>query len=230
MKRIRTLGFLAIAGFLCAIGPRADAAIAVSLHASNSGIGSMTFSQVGNTLTINETWTGSGPGVLQLSGLDANVNYTIIKNITNNSGGTWTRFANELLDPGFDAGIDPSPQPAFVPAGFSTSNDFDGLSFAQGSPGFPRTSSAFSTVFSDELTDARDFIDFSNGSVATGGIFDVTFGLRDNAAANQPFLLFQRPNASSRGEIPEPATCLMWGLGALGLGMARLRRRSAIKA
>ena len=70
-----------------------------------------------------------------ISGLDAGVSYTVVKQITNNSGITWVRLANELLDPAGDQediDNDPQPYPAFVPAGFSTSNDLDGLSFDQG--------------------------------------------------------------------------------------------------
>ena len=71
-------------------------------------------------------------GSVLISGIDANVNYTIVKQITNNTGTTWTRLANELLNPAGDANdaTDPQPYPAFVPAGFTTSNDFDGLSNA----------------------------------------------------------------------------------------------------
>ncbi|HEY0284792.1 MAG TPA: PEP-CTERM sorting domain-containing protein, partial [Vicinamibacterales bacterium] len=151
-----------------------------------------------------------------------------VKQITNNSGTAWTRLANELLDPGGDAedGNDPQPYPAFVPGGFSTSSDLDGLSFAQGS-GLPRASDAFASVFEDELTDARDFLDFFTGSVPNGGTFLVTYGLRDNAGDNQPFLLVQRPNTQSRPEatIPEPATMFLVGGGLTALVRRRLKRK-----
>ena len=144
------------------------------------------------------------------------------KIITNNTGVSWSRFANELLDPAGDGNDadDPVPQPGFVPAGFSTSNDNDGLSFAQGS-GIARTSTSFTDVFSDELTDARDFIDFFNGTVADGGSDTVSFGLRNNISpANEPFLLVQRPNQSSR-DLPVPGTLALVALGLLGLRASR---------
>jgi hypothetical protein len=206
------------------------AAPVVSLHSSNAGIGTMNFSfDAGtNTITIEEDWTSVAMGALLISGLDTGVDYTVLKIITNNSGSDWTRLANELLDPSGDdddTENDPQPYPSFVPAGFSTSSDFDGLSFAQGS-GLPRTSTAFASVFADELTDARDFLDFFEGLVASGSAaFEMTYGLRDNAS-NQPFLLVQRPNVSSREpEIPEPATYLL--IGSALLGIAHYRRRRA---
>ena len=117
-----------------------------------------------------------------------------------------------------------------MPIGFSTSNDNDGLSFAQGS-GLPRTSSVFPTVVSDELTDARDFIDFLGANVASGApLFTLTYGLRDsNVAANEPFLLSQRVNVRSVPAVPEPGTWLMMlaGFGIVG-GAMRHRTRTSV--
>ena len=139
-KLFATLVFSALA----AVAGPAAAVPVVSIHASNVGIASIVvaFDAGTNTITITENWSSAGMGSLLISGLDPGVDYTVKKIINNNSGVDWTRFANEVLDPsGQDNDLlDPVPQPAFVPAGFSTSNDFDGLSFAQGSA-LPRTSS-----------------------------------------------------------------------------------------
>jgi hypothetical protein len=152
--------------------------------------------------------------------------------LANNSGSNWTRVANELLDPSGDADDkerDPKPQPAFVPGDFSTSSDFDGLSFAQGS-GLARTSTTFGSVLADELSDSRDFLDFFNGNLADGATDTLmTFGLRDNND-NQPFLLAIRPNAFSVPAIPEPETYALMAMGLVAVGFAARRRKAAGKA
>lgn len=215
-----------------AVTTTAQAVPVVILGPTNTGITSLSFSVSGTTITINEVWGAAGSGVLQFSGLDANVSYTVIKQITNNTGTGWTRLANELLDPAGQPNdnIDPQPYPAFVPLGFTTSNDSDGLSFAQGS-GIPRVSSVFASVVADEFSDARDFLDFFNGTAPSGGpVFTVQFGLLDQAfTVNQPFLLVQRPNVDSRGPIPEPATILLLSTGLAGVGAAVRKRRKANK-
>lgn len=184
-----------------------EAALTISLHSANQGIGSFTFTFDGSTIRINETWTGSGPGYLQIDGLGVG-NWAIEKTIVNNSGTAWTRLANELLDPAGDSNDsrDPQPYPSHVPAGFSTSNDFDGISFS--------TTSISSTVWSNYVldinTDARDYLDFYNGTLANGATGVMRYRIYDNGP-NQPFLLSQRPNASS-GVIPEPSAAVCWML------------------
>src|SRR5678815_3136939 len=76
----------------------------VVLDASNVGIGSISVSVVGTTITIEETWTSAGPGFLRIQGLEPRVDYTVQKVITNNSGVAWTRLANEILEPTRQAG------------------------------------------------------------------------------------------------------------------------------
>jgi hypothetical protein len=199
----------------------------VSLGPGNVGIATLNnVSVVGTIITIEETWTSAAPGFLLISGLDTGVPYTVRKIIHNQSGVDWTRIANELLDPAGQANdnLDPKPYPSFVPAGFTTSNDQDGLSFDQ-FHSLPRTSSVFASVFADEFTDVRDFLDFFNGTLPTGATDNfMTYGLIDNDS-NQPFLLSQRPNASSR--VPEVGIVTFMGAGLVGIASGIWRRRSS---
>lgn len=202
-------------------------AISVALDASNQGIGSISVSINDNLkiITITENWTGTGPGVLRFTDLDPNNQlWTIQKIINNNSGSAWSRLANELLDWGVDSN-DPS-QPAFVPSGFSTSANGDGLSFAQGYTGYPRTSTAFASVLADEITNNRDFLDFYNGTLANGATDNfMTFGLQTPFSnGDEPILLMQRPNAYS-SQVPEAgATLTLLALALSGLGGLRRAR------
>ncbi len=60
------------------------------------------------------------------------------------------------------------------------SADGDGLSFAQGAALLrPWTSDIFATV--DEVTDIRDFINFSSGSVMDGEIVTFNYVITDNS-------------------------------------------------
>jgi PEP-CTERM motif len=203
----------------------ANAAITIVQHPGTT-LGAFSWSLSGTTITINETWTNTNNVFLQINGLDAGVDYTVVKRIINNTGSTWTSIANELLDPGLDP-EDPRPQPGFVPVGYSTSSDQDGLSFAQGGS-IPRVSSVFPTVVVDELSDARDFIDFLGANVASGApLFTLSYGLRDSGN-NQPFLLSQRVNVRSVPAVPEPGTWLMMlaGFGIVGGAMRRRMKTS----
>jgi len=148
--------------------------------------------------------------------------------------GAFTTLTAELLDPMSDgfhgAGYPSEPQPAYVPAGFSTSNNFDGLSFAWNS-GLARSatfaSGGSALVTADEDTNARDelaFHGFTPGSQA-----NVTFGLRDDTG-NRGFLLRlsvdgTSPASAGGSSTPEPASMLLLGTGLVGL--VRTRRRAA---
>lgn len=212
MKKLVILGVVALmAG--------SASAVTVQLHSSNLGIGYGTWSVSGTDINVWETWTANGMGVLEFNELETFQNYTVTKYITNNTGNDWFSIENELLDPSGDQediDYDIVPLP-WVPAGFSHSNDMDGLSFAQGS-GIPRTSTAFSSVFVDEMG-GRDFLDFYSGFVSgAGGEDTLSFGLRDNDY-NQPFLLVQNPNFFLGQPIPEPTTMILFGLGLAGVAV-----------
>jgi len=212
--------------FVVGVGA-AQAVPIAALHPSNQGISAFgfAFDPATNTITLRETWSGTGPGIVQMSGLDAGVAYRVNKIITNASGADWISFAQELLDPAGFADDTDDPTPAFAPPGFTSSNDTDGLSFAQGF-GLPRTSAVFSNVDVDELG-GRDFLDFFGGSLLDGGVDNMNFGVSDNnglggpncngtSCPNQPFLLVQRPNARSVTAVPQPGSLLLLGAGLLG--------------
>lgn len=136
-------------------------------------------------------------------------------------------FRVELLDPLGDGNdkLDPAGQPSYVPAGFSTSNDRDGLSFAQDS-GLKRSATfagGMATVTADEITHRGDILIFAG----LDGIEQsrVLFGLR-NSLAGRGFLLRISALGGDAAHAPEPATMLLIGTGLAGLAAARRRRRS----
>jgi hypothetical protein len=107
--------------------------------------------------------------------------------VTNLTGTPWTFFDHELQEtPGV-----PSPEA-------------DGLSFAQGIDFVrPFTSNRF--AYADEVTDVRDFINFSGGVVAPGDSVIFQYAITDNSPEDRFFLL-QRPNfqPGGGGFLPVP--------------------------
>ncbi len=106
--------------------------------------------------------------------------FTVLSLVTNRTGTPWTFFDHELQE---IYGVQ--------------SPEADGLSFAQGiSQVRPFNSNVFTRV--DEVTDVRDFVNFSGGIVAPGQQVTFRYVIADTTPIDR-FYLLQRPNFQAGG-------------------------------
>ena len=168
--------------------------------------------------------TSGSSAIFAIDGLRAASDYTVTFSVAGLSDGSTLRA--EILDPANgDDGLDPADQPSYVPSGYSTSNDRDGLSFAQGS-NMDRSATfagGAATVVADELTNRGDLLSFVGlGADAAA----VTFGLRDTAGDRNFLVRINAFNADpNQAAVPEPASMLLIGTGLAGL-VARRRKHT----
>jgi len=228
MKNVRLVFGLACAVVLCAASARAEP-ITLSVNGASSGFvadpAAFTASPFVldlGTITLN----GGSSGFIFIDGLTAHRDYTVQFTAVDPAGHPFTSLTAELLDPlsdGFD-GMD-GLQPSYVPTGYSTSNNTDGLSFAWNS-GLARSAvfagGGSATLHVDEDTNAHDLLAFHGFGAGSSA---VTFGVRDNLGSRGFLLRLNVDGDPGGSSTPEPASLLLLGTGLVGL--VRFRQRIA---
>ena len=231
MRALGVICGLGCATLLCPPGARAEP-IALALNGGTGGYSASvgSFSSTPFSLDLGTIkLDGGSSALIYVDGLEGRTDYSVTFQIEGNEASPFTVLTAELLDPlsdGFDT-MDGDPQPSYVPAGYSTSNNTDGLSFAWNS-GLERSASfaggGIATLRVNEDTHAHDLLAFHG--FGPGAMADVTFGVRDNLGS-RGFILRLSTDGQAISSTPEPASLLLLATGLAGLARFGRRRQSA---
>ena len=229
MRALGVICGLGCATLLCASSARAEP-IALALNGGTGGFTASVdrFKAASSAIDLGTIALEGGSSVLiAVDGLSGRTDYAVTFQVEGNAASPFTTLTAELLDPlsdGFDA-MD-AAQPSYVPGGYSTSNNTDGLSFAWNS-GFERSASfaggGAAVLHVDEDTDSHDLLAFHG--FGPGAMADVTFGVRDNLGS-RGFVLRLSTDGESLSSTPEPASLLLLATGLAGLARFGRRRQA----
>src|SRR5262245_52411477 len=151
MKRLWPM--LALSVLLLPATARAEP-ISIDVESSSGGFSGGDITTSGSTIDLGTVNMPAGSvGTFLIDGLKAGTDYTVSLDISGIKN--WGALRLEILDPlDGDDRFDMASQPSYVPSGFSTSNDRDGISFAQGS-GLERSATfagGSASVTADEMS------------------------------------------------------------------------------